>query len=234
MLGIVVLLAGLSATLSSASSDAIAGVTTVVRDLYKILFNKMPPPERVVFISRVALAATTGAALVMALTANNVIDYIKMMVSLFLTGMCVVGLLGAFGLATMQQEPLPRFSALQQLPSCSNFRKAGRSTGVIQLSLPYPYRLGLECSSHWSLGQIASQMHRPLRYFLMNVDRWKTEIILNMKTTLRSILLLGLTGTAFQASAEQPNLIFILADDQGYGDVSYAGGLAPPRPTLTA
>ena len=93
-LGIVVLLAGLSATLSSASSDAIAGVTTVVRDLYKILFNKMPPPERVVFISRVALAATTGAALVMALTANNVIDYIKMMVSLFLTGMCVVGLLG--------------------------------------------------------------------------------------------------------------------------------------------
>ena len=35
-LGIVVLLAGLSATLSSASSDAIAGVT-VVRDLYKIL-----------------------------------------------------------------------------------------------------------------------------------------------------------------------------------------------------
>ena len=94
VLGIVVLLAGLSATLSSASSDAIAGVTTVVRDLYRILFKKMPPPERVVFISRVALAATTGAALVMALTANNVIDYIKMMVSLFLTGMCVVGLLG--------------------------------------------------------------------------------------------------------------------------------------------
>ena len=94
VLGIVVLLAGLSATLSSASSDAIAGVTTVVRDLYSILFKKMPPPERVVFISRVALAATTGAALVMALTANNVIDYIKMMVSLFLTGMCVVGLLG--------------------------------------------------------------------------------------------------------------------------------------------
>ena len=94
VLGIVVLLAGLSATLSSASSDAIAGVTTVVRDLYRILFKKMPPPERVVFISRVALAATTGAALAMALTANNVIDYIKMMVSLFLTGMCVVGLLG--------------------------------------------------------------------------------------------------------------------------------------------
>ena len=61
----------------------------------------------------------------------------------------------------------------------------------------------------------------------MNVDRWKTEITLNMKTTLRSILILGLTGTAFQASAEPPNLIFILADDQGYGDVSYAGGLVP-------
>lgn len=93
-LGIIVLLAGLSATLSSASSDAIAGVTTVVRDLYKLVFKKMPPPGRVVYISRLALAATTAAALVMALSANNVIDYIKTMVSLFLTGMCVVGLLG--------------------------------------------------------------------------------------------------------------------------------------------
>jgi len=87
-LGILVLLAGLSATLSSASSDAIAGVTTVIRDLYRLVFG------RVVTLSRYSLGITTALALGMALAADNVIDYIKLMISLFLTGMCVVGVLG--------------------------------------------------------------------------------------------------------------------------------------------
>ena len=93
-LGILVLLAGLSATLSSASSDAIAGVTTVIRDLYKLVFKRVPEPGRVVRLSRISLALTTALALCMALAADNVIDYIKLMISLFLTGMCVVGILG--------------------------------------------------------------------------------------------------------------------------------------------
>jgi len=93
-LGILVLLAGLSATLSSASSDAIAGVTTVIRDLYKLVLGRVPKPGRVVTLSRYSLGITTALALGMALAADNVIDYIKLMISLFLTGMCVVGVLG--------------------------------------------------------------------------------------------------------------------------------------------
>ena len=94
--GIVILLAGLSATMSSASSDAVAGVATLVRDLYKLVFGNMPKAGRVVFLSRVALGLTTGLALAMALVADNVIGYIKVMIPLFISGMCVCGILGRF------------------------------------------------------------------------------------------------------------------------------------------
>lgn len=93
-LGVLTLLAGLSATMSSASSDAIAGVTIVVRDLYEMAFKRVPDADRVVFLSRVALAVTTMLALVMALSADSILDYIKDMISLFITGMCVCGVLG--------------------------------------------------------------------------------------------------------------------------------------------
>lgn len=93
-LGVVTLLAGLSATMSSASSDAIAGVTTLIRDFYQMVFGHVPAAKDVVFYSRIALAATTGIALFMALGSDNILDYIKNMIGLFLTGMCVCGLLG--------------------------------------------------------------------------------------------------------------------------------------------
>ena len=94
VLGIITLLAGLSATMSSASSDAISGVTTVVRDLYQMVFRKVPPAHKVVGYSRWALAITTLLALTMALGADNILDYIKKMIGLFMAGMCVCGLLG--------------------------------------------------------------------------------------------------------------------------------------------
>lgn len=92
--GILTLLAGLSATMSSASSDAIAGVTIVVRDLYEMIFRRVPRADRVVLLSRFALAATTGLALAMAFSADSIMGYIKDMISLFITGMCVCGVLG--------------------------------------------------------------------------------------------------------------------------------------------
>jgi len=94
MIGIVTLLAGLSATMSSASSDAIAGVTIAVRDLFEIVFKRLPKPENVVLFSRIGLAATTGFALIMAFSANDILGYIRDMVSLFITGMCVCAILG--------------------------------------------------------------------------------------------------------------------------------------------
>lgn len=93
-LGILTLLAGLSASMSSASSDAIAGVTTVIRDLYPITFGRMPAEHRSVLYSRIALILTTCIALGLALSADTILDYIKDMIALFITGMAVAGLLG--------------------------------------------------------------------------------------------------------------------------------------------
>ena len=93
-LGILTLLAGLSATMSSASSDAIAGVTIVVRDIYEIVFKRVPSADKVVSDARIALVVTTGLALGMAFSADNIIGYISDMISLFITGMCVCGVLG--------------------------------------------------------------------------------------------------------------------------------------------
>lgn len=93
-LGILTLLAGLSASMSSASSDALAGVTTVIRDLYPIVFGRMPEETRSVLYSRIALILTTCIALGLALSADTILDYIKDMIALFITGMAVTGLLG--------------------------------------------------------------------------------------------------------------------------------------------
>ncbi|MGI9239882.1 MAG: sodium:solute symporter family protein [Verrucomicrobiales bacterium] len=93
-LGMLILLAGLSATMSSASSDAISGVTTVIRDLYLSVFGRMPRPDRVVRYSRLALGTTTGLALAMAMVSDNIIGYISDIIALFITGLCVSGILG--------------------------------------------------------------------------------------------------------------------------------------------
>ena len=93
-LGVITLLAGLSATMSSASSDAIAGVTIAVRDVFELVFKRLPKAENVVLLSRLALGLTTGLALVMAYSADNILGYIRDMVSLFITGMAVCAVLG--------------------------------------------------------------------------------------------------------------------------------------------
>ena len=107
-LGIIILLAGLSATMSSASSDAVAGVATLVRDLYQLVSGRVPPARLVVLFARLAMALTTGLALGMALVADNVIGYIKVMIPLFISGMCVCGILGRFW---------PRFNAAGAMSS---------------------------------------------------------------------------------------------------------------------
>jgi SSS family solute:Na+ symporter len=94
VLGVLTLLAGLSATMSSASSDAIAGVAIAVRDVYEIIFKRLPKPQNVVNLSRIGLAVTTTLAWVMAYSADNILGYIRDMISLFITGMCVCAVLG--------------------------------------------------------------------------------------------------------------------------------------------
>ena len=95
-LGVLIIIAGISATLSSASSDAIAAVSVVLRDLYRLLIGKMPSPNRVVLLSRISLIFTISIALGFALTSNDIITYITKMIAILMSGMCVCGLLGRF------------------------------------------------------------------------------------------------------------------------------------------
>ncbi|WP_088329678.1 sodium:solute symporter family protein [Lacimicrobium sp. SS2-24] len=93
-LGLLIIIAGISATLSSASSDAIAAVSVVLRDLYALVSGNMPQAHQVVWLSRMALVLTIGIALGFALTSNDIITYITRMISVLMSGMCICGLLG--------------------------------------------------------------------------------------------------------------------------------------------
>lgn len=95
-LGLLLLVAGLSATMSSASSDAIAGVSTLMRDVFVLFTGRTPAARHVVLYSRLALVGTIGLALLFALTSDNVITYITRMIATVLAGMFVCGLLGRF------------------------------------------------------------------------------------------------------------------------------------------
>ena len=94
--GVIVLIAGLSATMSSASSDAIAGVTILMRDLYVMLTGRMPSRDKVIYYSRIALVAVIGLALLMALTSDDIISYITNMIATVMSGLFTCGVLGRF------------------------------------------------------------------------------------------------------------------------------------------
>jgi SSS family solute:Na+ symporter len=93
-LGVLIIIAGISATLSSASSDAIAGVSVLLTDIYKLVLGKTPSKENMILFSRLGLVFTIGTALVLAMLSNNIIGYITNMISILMSGMCVCGLLG--------------------------------------------------------------------------------------------------------------------------------------------
>lgn len=95
-LGMLVLIAGLSATMSSASSDAIAGVSILLRDVYSLIFGKLPDKNKSVMLSRFGLAITTGIALVFTLFSENIIGYINGMISIILSGLFACIILGKF------------------------------------------------------------------------------------------------------------------------------------------
>ncbi len=95
-IGIMVLVAGLSATMSSASSDAIAAVTILLRDLsfpFERLFNIT---NNMIASSRVGLALIIVMALLLALLSNDIIGYITSMISTVMSGLFVCGLLGKY------------------------------------------------------------------------------------------------------------------------------------------
>ncbi|CNH20020.1 sodium:solute symporter family protein [Yersinia pekkanenii] len=96
VLAMVVLIAGMSANMSSGSSDAIAGVSIILRDIYTMITGKMPAPEKAITLSRIFLLGVISLALIFALTSNDIIGYITKMISMIMSGMCITVLLGKF------------------------------------------------------------------------------------------------------------------------------------------
>ncbi|WP_111642910.1 sodium:solute symporter family protein [Marinimicrobium alkaliphilum] len=95
-IGLVVLIAGLSATMSSASSDAIAGVSILIRDVFSLLAGRVPSADKVILFSRIGLALVIGVAWLMAMLSDDLISYITRMIATLMAGMFTCGLLGRF------------------------------------------------------------------------------------------------------------------------------------------
>ncbi|BDH47329.1 sodium:proline symporter [Salmonella enterica subsp. enterica serovar Choleraesuis] len=95
-LGMAVLIAGMSANMSSGSSDAIAAVSIMLRDLYTLVTGHMPPADKAIRLSRMFLVLVIALALLFALTSNDIIGYITKMISMIMSGMFICSLLGRF------------------------------------------------------------------------------------------------------------------------------------------
>lgn len=93
-IGVIIILAGMSATMSSASSDAIAGVCTAVKDLPKFFGSSNKPISGSIQQSRVGLFLIVVGALCMSFMARSILGYIESFVALILSGLCVAGILG--------------------------------------------------------------------------------------------------------------------------------------------
>jgi len=83
---------------SSASSDAIAAVAIMMRDVYTLVTGKMPPAHKAITLSRWMLAFVIGLAMIFALTSNDIISYITKMISMLMSGLFVCSILGRFWL----------------------------------------------------------------------------------------------------------------------------------------
>src|SRR5690606_37422480 len=94
--GAIILISGLSATMSSGSSDFIAAVTILLRDVYQVLTGKLPRKEHIVKYSRISLVITIVLALILTIGSSNIIDYISNFISTVMSGLFVASVLGKF------------------------------------------------------------------------------------------------------------------------------------------
>ncbi|HEX7064277.1 MAG TPA: sodium:solute symporter family protein [Bacillales bacterium] len=95
-IGAIILISGLSATLSSGSSDYIAAVTILLRDVYQVFTGKVPRKEKMVLYSRISLVLTIILAFGLVLGTTNIIGFISSFISTVLSGLFVASLLGKF------------------------------------------------------------------------------------------------------------------------------------------
>lgn len=95
VLGLLFMISGLSATMSSGDSDAIAGVTILIQDIYPIVTGKSLPEEKVGKWSRAMTVVTLLLAFFATLFAQDVISYISNVVGSIIPGVSVAMILGA-------------------------------------------------------------------------------------------------------------------------------------------
>lgn len=108
-IGLCCLIAGLSAIMSSADSDAIAGVTTFLTDVYALIFKKPVEDKDIPKYSRWILVIMLVGAFGMTIFASDIMSYINNVIGSFTPGMAVALLVGRFwkratwqgGVATM-------------------------------------------------------------------------------------------------------------------------------------
>ena len=92
--GLCLLLAGLSATLSSADSDAIAGVTILLTDVFPTITRKSMNKDHYARNSRITLIIILVFSFLMALLADDVISYAIKVIGALIPGAAVTMLLG--------------------------------------------------------------------------------------------------------------------------------------------
>ena len=96
IIGMLVLVSGISASMSSGDSDAITGVTILLRDVWVVVFGKVPDKTHIVTYSRWAIFLSILLAFSFCVIAEDVLGYISKMISTIMSGICVTAVLGRF------------------------------------------------------------------------------------------------------------------------------------------
>lgn len=96
VVGLLFMICGLSATMSSGDSDAISGVTILLTDVYPSITGKTILEKDYAKYSRIALVVTLAVAFFITLFVNDVISYISTVVGGLLPGVAIAMLMGRF------------------------------------------------------------------------------------------------------------------------------------------
>lgn len=129
LIGAIVLVSGLSATISSGSSDFITAVTISLRDVYQVITGKVPKKKNIIAYSRISMFITLFVAFTFTLFTNSIVDYISTFVSTVLVGLFIASILGKFwsratwqgGFASLVGGSLTSFIVLLNAPLKSFF-----------------------------------------------------------------------------------------------------------------
>lgn len=94
--GLMFLICGLSAAVSSGGSSSISGITILLTDVYPSISGRRIPQEKYTLVSRIALLCALAIAFGITIFVTDMIAYIQKAVGAFLPGAAVAMLAGRF------------------------------------------------------------------------------------------------------------------------------------------